>query len=300
MDGSADSLADGVTICVCTFRRPALFDALASFEKLLGIADHNLSVVVIDNDETDAVRANVLEMAKNYSLPLRYVHAPAKNISIARNAALDAVDTRYLLFIDDDEVAAPDWLQQIMACAQSHEVVIGQCIATYDPSLPAWAENCDFHSNRITGKVENAYTGNALLDMEFVRQHGFRFRIELGRTGGEDTVFFRQIAGANGRIHYCPDAIVFEAVPQGRASMEWVKTRMYRAGQTHGLITREFDPKSYQRLFFTACTKAVFSSLMTMATIPGSDASKKWWARAHLHAGAMHYRIKPEILEEYG
>jgi hypothetical protein len=39
------------------------------------------------------------------SLDCLYVHAPARNISIARNACLDAADAPLIAFIDDDETA---------------------------------------------------------------------------------------------------------------------------------------------------------------------------------------------------
>ncbi|MEL7518928.1 MAG: hypothetical protein AAFN48_08235, partial [Pseudomonadota bacterium] len=77
MGGTGASGTDhSVTIGVCTFRRPELFTALRSFEALKGADRHKLSVVVVDNDETDAVRASVEAFAKTYPYPLRYVHAP--------------------------------------------------------------------------------------------------------------------------------------------------------------------------------------------------------------------------------
>jgi len=190
--------------------------------------------------------------ARNFPLPIRYVHAPAKNISLARNAALDAVNTPWLLFIDDDETADADWLEEIMALAPANDAVIGACNAVYGDDLPGWLARCDFHSNRITGRVENAYTSNALLRMEFINAHNLRFRLELGRTGGEDTLFFHQMAKLGGRLTYQPSAIVCETVVPSRASMNWVKTRMYRAGQTHGLLMREFAPSVFRTLFLTS------------------------------------------------
>lgn len=64
-------------------------------------------------------------------------------------------------------------------------------------------------------------------------------------------------------------------------------------------MTREFDACAYRTLLLTAGTKSAFSAAMSVATIPGSTASRKWWARAHLHAGAVRYRMSPTILEEY-
>lgn len=292
-------MTEPVTIAMCTFRRMSAFDALRSFERLEGIDRSTVQVVVVDNDDTDAMREEFRQFAARYPFPLHYVHAPAGNISIARNAALDAAQTRWLAFIDDDETADPQWLAKLLECRASSVAIIGQCQATYDTALPGWLSRCDFHSNRITGNVVNAYTSNALLDLDFVRRHRLRFRPELGRTGGEDTIFFRQIAELGGAIHYCPQALVYEPVPPGRANMKWVLRRKYRAGQTHGLLCREFDRPTFRKLWLSAGAKLAYSACMTVLAIPGSDRWRRWLARAALHAGAVSYRLKPALIEEY-
>ena len=293
-------MAEPVTICICTYRRPSLFETLASIAQIRLSEVEVAAVLVVDNDVTDALRSEVTDFASSYRFPLRYCHAPAQNISIARNAALDGVETRWAAFIDDDEVASADWLEELYAGAESAEAVIGQSVAQYGPALPGWAARCDFHSNRITGRVDNAYTSNALLDVAFLRRHAIRFREELGRTGGEDTLLFRQLTASGGRIVYRPESVVYEDVPGSRASMTWVFRRMFRAGQTHGLLSREFDAKGFSRLGLTAGAKALVSAAMTLATLPGTDASRRWAARAALHCGALSYRVRPTILEEYG
>lgn len=298
-EGKGRQNLPSVTIVVCTYKRQAMFAALRSFENLKDLAAYHIDVVVIDNDETDILRREVKIFESDYSLPLRYVHAPAKNISIARNAGLDAVEKKWLLFIDDDETADPFWLKEIMPARLGFHAVVGQCQAVYAESQAEWLKECDFHSNRLTGDVVNAYTSNALLNMDFVREHGLRFREELGKTGGEDTIFFRQMSEKGGKIVYCPQALVLEPVPDSRASMDWVKTRKFRAGQTHGLLCREFDQAAYRRLPISAGCKLFASVIMSVVTLPGTNKSRHWWARAHLHAGALKYRIRPSIIEEY-
>ncbi|MFC3309920.1 glycosyltransferase family 2 protein [Blastomonas aquatica] len=177
-------MQDAVTICMCTFRRESAFAALDSFSGLEGTGELPVEVLIIDNDETDALQTRFEAYAANFPFPLRYVHAPARNISIARNAALTHARTRWLAFIDDDEVATPDWLKHLAMARNRTDVVIGRCEAVYGPDLPAWVRACDFHSNRIRGNPTNAYTSNALIDRDFLLRHGIRFRIELGRTGG--------------------------------------------------------------------------------------------------------------------
>jgi succinoglycan biosynthesis protein ExoM len=291
---------ESVNVCICTFRRPSVLDAARSVANQRDFAGLAVRLTIVDNDETDALRSTIADLATELSLPVRYVHAPAKNISIARNAALDSADTDWLAFIDDDETADEDWLATLLNHRGRADVVVGRSQAIYGPDQPGWLARCDFHSNTIEASPENAYTSNVLLNLRLVREHGIRFREELGRTGGEDTVFFRQLAMAGARFVYEPEAVVREPVPDTRASMRWVRRRMYRAGQTHGMMCRTFDPAEFGRLWLKTPAKMGFSALMALVTGPGSDRSRKWEARACLHAGAFHYRIRPTILEEYG
>lgn len=289
-----------VTVCICTYRRDSLKDTLESLAAQELDDGYGLTVVVSDNDVTDARRTVITRWARDLGLPLKYVHSPAQNISIARNGALDAVSTRWLAFIDDDEIAAPGWLNALLARRSRANAVIGISQALYEDDSPSWLRTCDFHSNRITSSNDNAYTSNALLDISFVRQANLRFRTELGRTGGEDTLFFREFALKGGQIEYAPDAIVFEPVPRSRANMRWVFRRSFRAGQTHGLKLAEFDNDSFRWLAVSAGAKMMISAAMAVANLFSPSGKRRWAARAALHAGAVSYRCKATMFAEYG
>ena len=288
-----------ITVCICTFRRESVGDTLRSIAALSPSLPPAV-VVVVDNDETDEARERIEAAGRSAGVPVRYVHAPARNISIARNAALDACETRWAALIDDDEIARPDWLLQLVAMADEAEAVIGRSQARYPAELPAWAERCDFHSNRIEGSVANAYTSNALIDVDFVRREGLRFRLDLGQTGGEDTLFFRQFERAGGRIVYQPDSVVDEEVPAGRATMRWVLRRSYRSGQTHAMIAAELEPHQYARLPVTAGAKLLACTGMCLVNLWRPVTLRKWLRRGALHAGAVAYTVKPSTLREYG
>lgn len=291
--------SDTVTVAICTFRRNSIFRAIESVANQRKADGLLARIIVIDNDEHDGLRAQIEAFSRETPVRLDYIHAPKKNISIARNAALDAVETRYLAFIDDDEWAEPEWLSKLMEQRGEVDVVVGVCRAAYDKTSPRWVSRCDFHSSEPSKDPSNAHTGNILMDMKVVRAAEARFAEELGLTGGEDTVFFRSLAHAGARFVAAPDAVVNEGVPASRANMRWVLRRKYRAGQTHGLACRMFNHSAYQNLLFTAGAKAFASSLMAVMSGPGTDRSRRWIARAAMHAGAMHYRLRPTIIQEY-
>lgn len=291
--------ADPVTVCICTFRRPALRQAIESVLRQEGVDPKATSVLVVDNDTNPSAEPLVRQVAAGAALPVRYLHAPERNISVARNAALLHAGTRWAAFIDDDETAPADWLRTLTDARHGNHAVVGQSVALYQPGTPRWAKVLDFHSNRITGRVDNAYTCNVLLDLRFVQAHALRFPEEAGQTGGEDTLFFRAMAGAGGRIAYRPEAKVSEEIGRDRANLRWVLRRRFRAGQTHGVLLSRFDPPAYRKLWLTAGAKAGACALMAAFTAPLLYPAVRWAARAALHLGALSYVLRRSVVAEY-
>lgn len=230
-----------IDICVCTFRRSELADTLRSLDAMQLPVDCRVGVIVADNDETPSASALVGKLSGRLSLPVRYVHCPACNISIARNACLDASSADLVAFIDDDEKATDQWLMRLLETldATGADVVLGPVRARYASTAPRWMRMGDFHSTYpvfVGGEIRTGYTCNVLLRTEAVA--GRRFSLERGQTGGEDTEFFDHIHRAGSVIAYAPDAWIEEPVPPARASFGWLSRRRFRVGQTHGRLLR--------------------------------------------------------------
>ena len=90
-----------IDIAVCTFRREHIVDTLRSIAQLELPADTTIRIIVADNDDIPSARECIERAAREFGLNLTYVRAPARNISIARNACLDAATAPFLAFIDD-------------------------------------------------------------------------------------------------------------------------------------------------------------------------------------------------------
>ncbi len=228
-----------IDICVCTFRRDSLAETLASIARQAKLRDADLRVIVADNDDRPERRAAIEAMGEQLALSLTYIHAPARNISVARNACLRAATGAWVAFIDDDEVAEPDWCAALLAARHECDVVFGVSQATY-AGAPPWLAKGDFHSNRIgrSDAAWNGYTANVLIRHAFVERHRLRFLPALGETGGEDTLFFLEAHLFGARFGYAPQAIVTEATSPARATLTWLLRRRFRAGQIHYLVLR--------------------------------------------------------------
>jgi succinoglycan biosynthesis protein ExoM len=294
-----------VDIGVCTYRRPAIAATLASLAAQAlppGIA---VRVVVADNDEAPQARERIEAAAREQGLDLAYVHAPARNISVARNACLDAAQGDFLAFIDDDEWAAPGWLAALVAAAESggFDAVLGPVKAVYGDGAPAWMAAADLHSTKPApsgGRILKGYAGNVLIRKATVERLGLRFDLALGRQGGEDDQFFYRLTDAGGTIGFAPDALAFEAVPPQRASLRWLLKRSFRTGQTHAarLAVRHRGASRLAQLGL-AGAKASACLAGAAAALPSPAGRGRWLVRGALHAGVVARLAGLKPLELY-
>jgi succinoglycan biosynthesis protein ExoM len=160
----------------------------------------------------------------------------------------------------------------------------------------------DYHSTRIaeSSPITTGYTGNVLIDMDFVRRHGLRFEPELGRTGGEDAVFFHAMYRKGGVLKYAPNAVVYERIVPSRANVTWVVRRRYRSGQIRALVSHKFDRMDYRRLSWTAPLKIVACAIMSAVTLANPPRAMWWLMRGIFHCGTISYAIGAGVHEEYG
>jgi succinoglycan biosynthesis protein ExoM len=162
---------------------------------------------------------------------------------VARNACLDAATAELVAFIDDDEIATPDWSAAPVAAMErgNADVVLGPVQAVYRPECPGWIRKGDFHSTKpvwVGGEIRTGYTCNVLFRRTAGALSGRRFRPDLG-SGGEDTIFFSAVHRAGGRIEHAQKALVTEAVPVDRSNLSWLLRRRFRFVQTLGLLLME-------------------------------------------------------------
>lgn len=293
-------MAETIDICVCTYRRPQVVDTIASIaaQRLPpGIA---LRLVVADNEAEPAARDAVSAAAAAAGLALTYVHAPAGNISLARNACLDAATNDWIAFIDDDESAASDWLARLLDRRGGVEIVFGVSQAIYPSQAPAWIVSGDFHSNRLGPRdgAHNGYTCNVLLDRRFFARNAIRFDPALGRTGGEDTAFFLQAKRAGARFAYAPDAVVSEPVPLRRATFKWLWQRRFRSGQTDFQLRRQAGERVARRGVL-AIPKIGYCMARAALAAPRPGRAAEHLLRGALHVGYLTSLFGRRTYEEY-
>lgn len=292
-----------VTVCICTFRRASLMSTLHSVASQCLPNDLKCQIIVVDNDATrtaEPVVANFRTITPKTDV--EYVHAPGQNISIARNAGLKACRTRWLAFIDDDETAALDWIERLMAGRDGAAATLGRCEAIYGDGTPEWIRIGDYHSNEPQsrrGVVDTGYTSNVLIDMDVVQANRLQFDEALGRTGAEDTDFFYAMHTRGGRLAYAPDAIVYEEVSGTRATLQWIIKRRYRVGQTFAKLQQRYYARDYKWIPLLSPIKIGFCVGIAVMLAFRPNRAMWWLMRSVFHWGMLSYRLNGSVYEEY-
>ena len=295
-----------VDVCVCTFRRASLADTLASLAGLDVPEGARLRVIVADNDVTPSARDLVAGLAGAFPHDLVYLHAPSQNISVARNACLDAAEGDLLAFVDDDEIVTPSWLARLLdaALATGADAVLGPVRAVYGPGAPAWMREADSHSTFpvwVKGEIRTGYTCNVLLNRTSPAARRLRFDLSLGRSGGEDTDFFTRLAEAGGAIAYAQDAWVEEPVPAERARFSWLARRRFRMGQTHGrLLWRKSAARQVPARAGVAGLKLVYCVAAAVLFAPLPARRNPSILRGVMHAGVAAGLLGFREIRQYG
>jgi succinoglycan biosynthesis protein ExoM len=238
-----------VTVCACTYRRPAGLSALLAGlrrQRFTAIPPPHIDIIIVDNEGRAEAKAICREHDEPARFPVAYVHEPRPGISFARNAALDrvAADCDFIAMIDDDEVPAADWLERLLIAqaASGADVVQGAVDAELPAGAPDWIRRGGFFgwpsrqlaeppaAWRHLEELGSAATNSVLVRWPRVRDRRLRFDPRLALLGSEDALFFRTLKADGARIVFAADARVVETVPTARTTTAYLLRSEFRKG----------------------------------------------------------------------
>jgi len=268
IDGST---VDSIAVYVCTHKRNGPLERM--LDSLQEAANHvqpavRIAVVVVDDNPDGRAKAVVDGFSHQFVGGLHYRFSGAQNISLARNAGLEAAMglADWVAMTDDDQVVIPEWFDHLIATQQATnaDAVTGPVILRYDDNKPGWVDSQPFEEIMIAPiqpdqiKVEVCSTGNSMMRASFLREHPeIRFRPDLGRLGGEDMVFYRAAVSAGLHARYSAQAIAYGEQPPERATYRYHLRTSYWLGNTEYLTNIESGDASPRRLALRASRRLV-------------------------------------------
>jgi len=210
------------SIILCTNRlNPMLTRCL---ENLAAQDYPSYEIIVVLNGPEDTSFARAVSR-----FPVRLFNEPRPGVSIARNYAVPRAKGEILVFVDDDILIAPNWLEEIVkgfedpkvACVTGRVIPGGKvCLAaekagryyTSERALSAWsldASNPDWYQHIVGDPV--GFGCNMAFRKAFLENYAL-FPVDLGAGsligGGDEFYMYIQVVKHGFRIRHTPTAAV--------------------------------------------------------------------------------------------
>ncbi|MFN3240789.1 MAG: glycosyltransferase family 2 protein [Planctomycetota bacterium] len=226
------------------------FDALLAQQ--LPRADYE--VVVVDNASSPANARALVAWCERHPDVLRYVCEPEPGLNLARNAGIANARGELLAFLDDDAIAAPHWLAELVRAFDQHPAawaVGGRIVSEFTSTPPDWLDE------RFANYLSDFDRGDAIRELHYddyprganmaFRRHAFErcgpFAPGLDRKGdlllsnGDIEMCYR-VEQAGHDVLYVPAADVRHLIRGDRLDFGWFARRAYWQGRSQALFER--------------------------------------------------------------
>lgn len=222
-----------VSIVIPTFRRPQR--ALeAARSALAQVCDAHFEVVVVDNDPEGSALAPLRALADPR---LVVTHEPRAGVANARNAGLRVARGEIIAFLDDDEIAPPEWLAALIRVQAAHEadVVFGpvrtQLLETPRDHRAYFEAFFAREPGHAEGLIDRFYGCGCSLVHRAALPSTEPFSAARNEIGGEDDLLFQTMAAAGARFAWAPQAWVWEMPEVSRVTLAYTLRRAFAYGQ---------------------------------------------------------------------
>ena len=227
-----------ITVILCTYNRCAsLTKALESImaSKMQSAAEWH--VLVVDNNSKDETRDVVEQFCRRYPGRLRYLFEPQPGKSFALASGIREAPGDVLVFVDDDVVVEPEWLENLTAPLHDARWAGsgGRILPQWFCAPPSWipldergglAPLVMFDLGTQPKELDEPPFGtNMAFRKAIVEKYG-GFRLDLGpcpgsEIRGEDTEFGRRVLEGGDSLWYAPAALVYHEVSPNRLQQRY-------------------------------------------------------------------------------
>ena len=220
-----------VAVAICTYERNDLLERL--LVALIDCAERvrsgaAIGVVLVDDTAEGQARPVADAFKDSFELGLEYRISGKKNISLARNLAVETAleMSDWLVMTDDDCEPPPEWFEALLGLQRKTgaDAITGRMVRRVPEGSPAWITEQPFLELGVEevadgSEMPSAATFNTMISADWLRAHPeIRFEPAYGVVGGEDMVFFRAARAAGLHIRFSKDGFVFENEPPDRAT----------------------------------------------------------------------------------
>lgn len=234
-----------ISAVVCTYDRyDLLAEAIASLQAQT-LSPERFDIIIVDNGpnaEQSEERRATYESIPN----LRWFWESTPGLSNARNRGVAESEADLIAFLDDDALAAPDWLEATLRAFDelppTDGVLGGRILPRWTVPRPGWLSDglliylsvIDWPGDIARPIADNEWIAgaNIIFRRSLLNDLG-GFDVNLGRTGGaqillgnEEKEMIERCRVAGSRCIYDPRVVVQHLVDPSRLSQEWFRRRV--------------------------------------------------------------------------
>jgi glycosyltransferase involved in cell wall biosynthesis len=275
-----------VSVIICAYTLERWTELSAAIDSVRRQTVPPLETILVLDDDPELLRRACAAFGDLVIIK----NAGGRGLSHARNTGCAAARGSIVAFLDDDTVAATDWLERLRAhYADARVVGVGGHIEpmwltnrpTWFPEEFGWVVGCAYRGQpECLAPVRNLIGANMSFKRSVVDALG-GFRTDIGRVGTamrhcEDTEFCIRIGQRwpDSILLYEPSAIVHHRVPAARVRWSYFQARCFTEGQAKALLSRSLGArdalKSERAYTRSALPKGVWRGLND--AVSGQDA----------------------------
>lgn len=246
-----------ISVIICTYNRPLLLKSCLESVLLQTFNAEDYEIIVVNNSSSSEAHSIVRKIDNPRNVSVTVIDCPLAGLSNARNFGSLSARGKFLCFIDDDAVAANDWLHHIALTFQNPSIgCVGGPILLQVPPSSELSEavinrfNGTFshfepqESEILTGANIYRYPWGANFSITkeaFLATGGFRTsfgRYGQGYAGGEELVMSAALNHIGYRVAINREAMVFHFVEQERFTKKHIYLSRLAGFQTLHAISR--------------------------------------------------------------
>jgi len=278
-----------ITVCVCTYKRPALLGRLL---RVLEDQDtgglFTYSIVVAENDRSQSGRAVVLEFSAGSRIPVKYCLEPQQNIALARNKAIENASGDFVAFIDDDEFPDKLWLLRLFEACDVPDVagVLGPVLPHFSDEVPGWIVEGKFydrprHPTGLRLDWRQTRTGNVLLKRDLFARDAQPFKAQC--LEGSDQEFFKRMMQKGHVFNWCDEAVVHEIIPPAR----WRRSFLVRQSLFRGIFSLRNHGFPLRLVVTSLIAVPAYTLALPVALVLGQAKFMSYISKLSYHAGRL-------------
>jgi succinoglycan biosynthesis protein ExoM len=254
-----------IVICIPTYRRPAMLEQLlfSIFDNKMDMSlIKEMDIIIVDNDIEKSAETVVNSINEDIGRPgkLIYYNYPVKGLSNVRNELLNQaflLNPDFIIFIDDDEFVTTNWANELIKSIVSNnaDASMGPVIAKLGEPVSKYISyffrRKDHPDN---SRVFKFATGNLIMRRVSIEKFNVRVDNRFNSTGSEDSFFGIQLMKKGARVYWAAKAVVYETIPENRATLNWLIKSHYNHALTYTYILK------LEREYFLLIKKTLVSS----------------------------------------